>query len=684
MKTKSKLTFAEESQLKKKLNEYYQKLDEILVELYVDDVKIDGLKQELSQKIKQKGELENDLSNQINRLTNEIDLLDEQLSYYSRNDKVQELVEFVKWKSFFSVLEGKAFLQKSSGILWNVGRKEISSESGLNSYLLSLQESEFDVPLKEEWAALLNEYMDGSTKKDMINFDNLNKFNLSFFGAKDDLYHYKNAAYEYRNYDHRFSGLQFDQKHLNHNKIFVVSVDRRHVKSRYLEYVFEDSPEYFSAYLVLLLSELKYKFDDPVLVKIANSLIKKEQIENEINRIVAELGESAAKKTKAVKRQTYSSQTISVSSENHSKLAYLLKLDNFLGEQLSVINDFVNSEHDTLRAYNDLIVKNISDEPSGYEVVQQRNNSMFERLEINPNELLDRMNVLRAEVQDVISTIKTAASFEQLVQVEKKQFPSFEFVIDKVNYDVELLSSKVEFFKNSDDILRRLIGLHKKWYSELDHFHKIELIDFDQTCKKNAIDESFVKGWNEKWIEERIRIERKVTDIIIAVLDEKIPIDQAELLLLLLWDGLRGGYQEFYSEKVIPIHQKYAFDAKSGRLLEMLDNELELKRIINNFQSSIEEIIFSLSESDDKLFILQWASEWYESQFVKILDVIKNTSIDQFLSSDTINEFRQLKERNLESVIFESGAYKKEVDELSNEFNSLLFRMKKEAETKFK
>ncbi|GMU85140.1 MAG: hypothetical protein AMXMBFR48_03820 [Ignavibacteriales bacterium] len=684
MKTKSKLTFAEKSQLKNKFNEYHQKLDEILVELYADDIKIDGLKRELSQKIKQKDELENDLSNQINSLTNEIGLLEEQLSYYSRNDKVQELVEFVRWKSFFSVLGGKAFLQKSSGILWFGGGKKISYETDLNSYLLSLQEAKFDVPLYEEWMALLSEYMDSSTKKDMINFDSLNKFNLSFFGAKDDLYHYKNAAYDNENWDHRFTGLKFDQKHLNHKEIFVVSVDRRHVKSRYLEYIFEDKPEYYSAYLVLLLSELKYKFDDPVLVQIANSLIKKEQVENEINRLVAELGESTAKKIKAVKRQTYSSQTNSDSSETYSKLAYLLNLDNFLREQLSGMNDIINIEHDTLRAYNDLIVKNISDNPSEYEAIQQRNNSMFERLEINPNELLDRMNVLWAEVQDVISTIKSADSLEQLSQVEKKQFPSFGFVVDKVNYDVELLSSKLEFFKSSDDVLRRLIGLHKKWYSELDHFHKIELIDFDQTCKKNAIDESFVKGWNEKWIEERIRIERKVTDIIIAVLDKKIPIDQAELLLLLLWDGLRGGYQEFYSEKVIPIHQKYAFDAKSGRLLEMLDNELELKRIINNFQSSIEEIIFSLSESDDKLFILQWASEWYESQFVKILDVIKNTGIDQFLSGDTINEFRQLKARNLESVIFDSGAYKKEVDDLSNEFNSLLFRMKKEAETKFK
>ena len=123
-------------------------------------------------------------------------------------------------------------------------------------------------------------------------------------------------------------------------------------------------------------------------------------------------------------------------------------------------------------------------------------------------------------------------------------------------------------------------------------------------------------------------------------------------------------------------HQKFAFQT-GGDLQEKFEVESELYKITAAFQKNLQEIIFSLEKSADRIFLLKWANCLLDIQIDVILDFVKDKQLSK-ISQTVLLEFADLKRKNYESFITDAKAYSEERTNREKQYNSLIFKMRKE------
>ena len=142
-----------------------------------------------------------------------------------------------------------------------------------------------------------------------------------------------------------------------------------------------------------------------------------------------------------------------------------------------------------------------------------------------------------------------------------------------------------------------------------------------------------------------------------------------ELLLL-----YKKNMDTFYLEERKNAHQKFAFQA-GGDLQEKFEVESELYKITATFQKSLQDIIFSLEKSADRIFLLKWADCLLDIQIDVILDFVKDKELSK-ISQTVLLEFADLKRKNYESFITDAQAYSEERAAREKQYNSLIFKMR--------
>ena len=91
----------------------------------------------------------------------------------------------------------------------------------------------------------------------------------------------------------------------------------------------------------------------------------------------------------------------------------------------------------------------------------------------------------------------------------------------------------------------------------------------------------------------------------------------------------------------------------------------------------MQEIIFNCKNAEDRIFILNWADDLLDIQIDEILVFVADNDL-QKISREILGEFAALKQKNFDIYLTDAKAYGEESAHREKEYNSLVFKMRKD------
>src|SRR5699024_5293991 len=91
----------------------------------------------------------------------------------------------------------------------------------------------------------------------------------------------------------------------------------------------------------------------------------------------------------------------------------------------------------------------------------------------------------------------------------------------------------------------------------------------------------------------------------------------------------------------------------------------------------LQNIIFSLENLEDRMFLLKWLGSLLDLHIDEVVNFVKDKDLSK-ISNDVLTEFIHLKRKNFEVYISDSQAYSEELQRREKEYNSLIFKMRKD------
>ena len=138
----------------------------------------------------------------------------------------------------------------------------------------------------------------------------------------------------------------------------------------------------------------------------------------------------------------------------------------------------------------------------------------------------------------------------------------------------------------------------------------------------------------------------------------------------------RDAVDKFYLHERKNIYQKFAFQA-GGDLQEKFETESELYKLAEKLQRDLQEIIFKRDKTEERIFLLRWAEPLLNLPIDEISNFIRDRELDA-ISEEVLTQFAELRRQNFTAYIADSKSYSEAVQKRENEFNKLIFRMRKD------
>lgn len=272
-------------------------------------------------------------------------------------------------------------------------------------------------------------------------------------------------------------------------------------------------------------------------------------------------------------------------------------------------------------------------------------------------------------------------AIRELALLEKKERASFSFVAENTAKIIKNALLKIEFFQDNHEFVVNAIDIWEAWSEDYRVFKTTYREDLKEACEGDSIEAEIWGKWYEDWQEIRFAIEQKVQPVIERGLKASIPtITEAEKPVPSQLIAALGAYKDsidrFFTEDRKSIYQKFVFQA-GGELQEKFEAESELYKCAVSLQEALQEIIFSCANAEDRVFILKWANSLLNIQIDEILAFVADHDL-QKISQAVLSEFAALKQKNFEVYLTDAKAYGEEKSRREKEYNSLVFKMRKD------
>lgn len=643
--TKSKVALKSEYQ--QVLNNY----KETISELYPQNIQIDKLKKQILQ-ISRKIE---EYKENIESLKQQLSLAQDELNYYEKEDKGIEIIKYVEklFSNFDYIQVGNLVFIKATGLLWlnmNNG-KQFDYYSRLVEYLNknAVTNSEFDLPNINE----ISEFKKYMPHNVFFSSSNLFWKGMQIGSAGDD---YFNAAN-------------------NWNNVYLNTVNRAFLNI-IKNFDYKKEPEKYCVYLLMFLYDNKLITPNDELIKIASGFIKKYELEMQIIKYETLLNGCLI--GDKIIRNIVSEKT---ENEEMSKVSYCQKLLELFEESLEMIDNF-NKDEAELLSHAAEVLKNINESVEEFdnEILLQRTQSLQNVLNFSTVNLYQKIISFKKEAEKLNEEIKEANSLSLLYEFENKELPSFTIIQEKIAMMIDDQMDKIEWFKENQEMCDKVVEIHTDWCNQLREYLNVTTKYFCEKCQDNSIDKEVFDVWVNEYDEVRFFVELHLSPLIKSAFDKIITLNSVVEIVEQMKVYLIDKINDFYFEDLIPIHQKYSFNGWIGKLHEKLEIEGKLQNIYFEFQQKIENVIFSVENTEGKIFLLRWAQKLFNIQISNLVEYFSKNNYSDIISLETLQKFRELNKINIDSAIKDSHAYLDSAQQRNEDFTSLIFKMRKEAE----
>lgn len=272
-------------------------------------------------------------------------------------------------------------------------------------------------------------------------------------------------------------------------------------------------------------------------------------------------------------------------------------------------------------------------------------------------------------------------ALNQLGIVEREKRVTFPFLAENTAKIIRNALISMEYFRTHRNFIKEAVAAWDSWTDDYVHFKTAGFIQLRSSCQADGIEDEVWQSWCGDWQKIRFQVEKKLQPLIERGLEGEIPtVKETEVPVISQLINILAAYKEdvdkVFLEDRKSVYQSFVFQA-GGELQDKFETEQRMYRCTTKLQDSLKAVIFNCEEAEDRIFILNWAGDLLNIQINGLLEYIADKRLDN-ISDSILSGFAQLKMQNLDVYLNDAKAYGQEKERREKEFNSLMFKMRKE------
>ena len=375
-----------------------------------------------------------------------------------------------------------------------------------------------------------------------------------------------------------------------------------------------------------------------------------------------------------------------------SMIQYYEAVQSWINALLQKLNDYETQKEKVILDFNAISLKlskkyennsNLTEQEN--DLLQQRQEFFRKNLSLGMHSVKSKLLAVKKQADDLENRIdeinEGQNSIKELALLEKEERINFSFLAENTAKIIKNALLKIEFFEQQHQFVLHAIEIWESWTEDYKVFKTTYKEDLKNSCKEDDVEEEIWTKWYEDWTKLRFAIEQKIQPIIERGLKSIIPVSSshdktvAERLIAVL-ENYKNNIDKFYLEARKGIYQKYVFQS-GGELQEKFETEGILYGFTATLQTELQNILFDCKNAEDRIFILNWANSLLDISIDEILAFVADNDL-QSISQEILTEFASLKQKNYDIYLADAKAYAKEKEKREKEYNSLVFKMRKD------
>ena len=332
---------------------------------------------------------------------------------------------------------------------------------------------------------------------------------------------------------------------------------------------------------------------------------------------------------------------------------------------------------------------NLTDDENS--LLKERQSYFKKHFELGMSNVNSKLIAVKRQAQDIEDRIDEINNgnnaIKELALLENESRASFSFIAENTANIIKNALTKIEYFEKNRDFATLAVKVWDVWTEDYKVFKTAKKEELKNISEDDGIEKEVWEKWYVDWNNSRFVIEKQLHPLIQRGLkgeiitnkvkaNEDIKSESIIKIILEILKEYKDKVDDFYIEERKGIYQKFAFQV-GGDLQEKFEAESELFKITAAFQEKLQQVIFSVDKVEDKIFLLEWANNLTDLQIDEVLCFIKDRELSK-ISQDVLMEFADLKRKNYEKFISDAKAYSQELARREKEYNSLIFKMRKD------
>ena len=378
-------------------------------------------------------------------------------------------------------------------------------------------------------------------------------------------------------------------------------------------------------------------------------------------------------------------------SIDKSIIKYYKSIISLVDELIDKVNYYEIVKKEIIQEFNKIELK-LSRKYEAKPYFDNNENSIFEErktfleknLKLNMNDIKKQLFSYKKQAINIKQRIDEINSrddsIRELAILEKEDRASFKLIVENISEIIRQALLKIEFFESNRNLGMSIMMIWDEWNSDYKRFKTSAKTEFEDICKNDGIENEIYIGWFKEWKQQRLVIEEVFIPLAEYSLkgrlnyytnDEKTILEKIYMLL----NKYKADIDKFYMDTRKSLHQKFAFEM-GGDLQEKVETEIQLFKKTVDLQKDFQELITQLDDEEDRSFLFNLMADLFDLPINEIIIFLETKEIrNNFM--DILAKFTELKYKNYEAFILDSITYKEEMQRREDEFNNLMYRMKK-------
>ena len=374
----------------------------------------------------------------------------------------------------------------------------------------------------------------------------------------------------------------------------------------------------------------------------------------------------------------------------HSVIKYYEAVQQWSGELLEKLENYEKQNETVISDFNAISVKLAHKYVDNDKLTEEENKLLKDRQAFFKKYVAVGMNGVKAKILSVkhqaedlerrIDEIdESDNSISELGKLEKEKRVSFAFLAENTAKIIKNALWKMDYFRNHHAFMKSAIDAWDDWTTDYLHFKTTGFSQLRNSCEEDNIDEEIWQAWCNDWQKVRFQVEKKLQPLVERGLEGDIPVvEDTPVPVVSQLISILATYKEdidkFYLEDKKGVYQQFVF-LPGGDLQDKFESEIRLYRCTTKLQTALQNVIFNCKETEDRIFILNWASDLLDIQINGLLEFIADRRLNK-ISEKVLKEFAELRLKNLDAYLNDAKAYGLEKERREKQYNSLMFKMR--------